>query len=194
MAPRRTAEAQQDEEQVGELPAPLHGVPGRRSAVAGLLAAGLGHRRRAALLPCVGLREEAAWGAVGHPCLHLRCRRSGPAAGARPVPSLPLPVPTVLRLSLLLQICPLCINELDDTEKAWLPCSCGWVQLLQWRRRPPPLCPHCGSAGSGAALTARLQLWSARPSPLWCSTQPPVVTGRLQMRAKPIQCAPWPPD
>lgn len=32
--------------------------------------------------------------------------------------------------ALPLQICPLCINELDETEKAWLPCSCGWVPGL----------------------------------------------------------------
>ncbi|KAL4458656.1 hypothetical protein ABPG75_013521 [Micractinium tetrahymenae] len=45
------------------------------------------------------------------------------------------------------QICPLCINELDETEKAWLPCSCGYQLCLfcydRLKTEFSNRCPNC---------------------------------------------------
>lgn len=45
------------------------------------------------------------------------------------------------------QICPLCINELDATEKAWLPCSCGYQLCLfcydRLKTEFSNRCPNC---------------------------------------------------
>ncbi|PSC71085.1 RNA recognition motif isoform A [Micractinium conductrix] len=45
------------------------------------------------------------------------------------------------------QICPLCINELDETEKAWLPCSCGYQLCLfcydRLKTEFSNQCPNC---------------------------------------------------
>ncbi|KAL4429346.1 hypothetical protein ABPG77_005120 [Micractinium sp. CCAP 211/92] len=50
------------------------------------------------------------------------------------------------------QICPLCINELDETEKAWLPCSCGYQLCLfcydRLKTEFSNRCPNCRVDGS----------------------------------------------
>ena len=53
------------------------------------------------------------------------------------------------------QICPLCINDLDETERAWLPCSCGcaWGWLTCNAAAPPrPTIVHRLNCGLHAEL------------------------------------------
>lgn len=80
------------------------------------------------------------------------------------------------------QICPLCINELDETERAWLPCSCGCAT------RPAGPC-----AGSAAGWRCRHAACSSTHRPCWLQSphHPPLPSPALpQLPAVPLLLRP----
>jgi hypothetical protein len=56
--------------------------------------------------------------------------------------------------------CPLCITDLDETERSWVPCPCGYQMcLFCYKRLKTEFDNHCACPNPQPKLDTRCMAW-----------------------------------